>query len=376
MREIASVDDTFQPSFLHHVAIGRYYQHKQEGRLQGVELRDTGFCAGVGCTLTIDLDRVCFTTDCAYKNGMHFKSKHNQLLSQLEDLKGDTTPLSKLLTATDRKVRRAGGATEGGGGGSAAPPRGRGQHVDNIPIICPIPGCSKAFWRYGLLGHVLVHHRSLPPDCGELGSLWAAQGLATVTQLDGLLSTPPSDSSRLGALTDLNQEDEDTVGRLLDDLRERFPSESLLGPLPLHALLLFRERARALKLRRTSKGHTKKRTSAPKKRKTQKDGEDGGGSKAVDVELEGGEEDEGDGEGVGSDKEDDEGIGEGVEEDSQQGSEEEEDEEDDDEEDEEEDEEAKEAAAAQVARKRRLAAGQVELPAQTRGGRTVKAPRR
>jgi hypothetical protein len=36
MREIASVDDTFQPSFLHHVAIGRYYQHKKEGRFQGV----------------------------------------------------------------------------------------------------------------------------------------------------------------------------------------------------------------------------------------------------------------------------------------------------------------------------------------------------
>jgi hypothetical protein len=69
----------------------------------------------------------------------------------------------------------------------------------------------------------------------------------------------------------------------------------------------------------------------------------------VDVASVGGEEDEGDGEEVGSDKEDDEGLGEGVEEDSDEGSEEDSDEK----EDEEEDEEAKEAAAAQMARKRR-----------------------
>ena len=82
-----------------------------------------------------------------------------------------------------------------------------------------------------------------------------------------------------------------------------------------------------------------------------------------------GEEDVGDGEDVGSDKEDGEGLGEGVEEDSDEGSEE------DMDEDEEEDEEAKEAAAALMARKRRLA-GQVDLPAQTRGARTIKAPKR
>jgi len=91
----------------------------------------------------------------------------------------------------------------------------------------------------------------------------------------------------------------------------------------------------------------------------------------VGVELVGGEEDVGDGEDVGSDKEDDDGLGEGVGEDSDVGSEEDLDEE----EDEEEDEEGKEAAAAQMARKRRLA-GQVDLPAQTRGARTIKAPKR
>ena len=84
-----------------------------------------------------------------------------------------------------------------------------------------------------------------------------------------------------------------------------------------------------------------------------------------------GEEDVGDGEDVGSDKEDGEGLEEEVEEDSDEGSEEDMDED----EDEEEDEEAKEAAAAQMARKCRLA-GQVDLPAQTREGLTIKAQKR
>jgi hypothetical protein len=232
-----------------------------------------------------------------------------------------------------------------------------------------------ALWRYGLLRHVLDHHRSLPPECGDLRPLWDGGGLATVTQLDGLLSTPLSRSSRVGALTYLNQEDEDKVGRLLDELRDRFPVQSLLGDLPLHALLLFRGRARALKLYKTLKGQTRKRASAPKKKKTQRDEGDGGGDQAVDVESVGGEEDEGDGEEVGSDKEDDEGLGEGVGEDSGEGSGEGSGEDSEEEEDEEEDEEAKGAAAAQMVRKRRLA-GQVELPAHTSRGRAVKAPRR
>ena len=232
-----------------------------------------------------------------------------------------------------------------------------------------------ALWRYGLLRHVLDHHRYLPPECGDLRPLWDGGGLATVTQLDGLLSTPLSRSSRVGALTYLNQEDEDKVGRLLDELRDRFPVQSLLGDLPLHALLLFRGRARALKLYKTLKGQTRKRASAPKKKKTQRDEGDGGGDQAVDEESVGGEEDEGDGEEVGSDKEDDEGLGEGVGEDSGEGSGEGSGEDSDEEEDEEEDEEAKGAAAAQMVRKRRLA-GQVELPAHTSRGRAVKAPRR
>ena len=187
-----------------------------------------------------------------------------------------------------------------------------------------------------------------------------------MTELNGLLSTPRSRSSMLGALTDLQQEQEDKVGRMLDQLGELFPLESLLGALPLHALLLFRERARTLKLYRTSKGFASKRAFGRQKKRTQKDEGGGGGGKAVCVELVGGEEDVGDGEDVGSDKEDDEGLGEGVEEDSGVGSEEDS--------DEEEDEEAKEVVAAQMAMKRRLA-GQVHLPAQTRGGRTIKAPR-
>ena len=84
-----------------------------------------------------------------------------------------------------------------------------------------------------------------------------------------------------------------------------------------------------------------------------------------------GEDDVGDREDVGSDKEYGEELGEGAEENLEGGSEEDLDEEGD----EEEDEEAKQAEAAQMARKRRLA-GQVDLPAQTRGGRTVKAPKR
>ena len=195
--------------------------------------------------------------------------------------------------------------------------------------------------------------------------------MATVTELNGLLSTPRSRSSMVGALTALQQKQKDKVGRLLDQLGELFPLQSLLGALPLHALLLFRGKARALKLYRNLKGKERKRAFGRKKRRPQKDEGDGGGGKAVDVISVGGEEDEGDGEEVGSDKEDDEGLGEGVGEDSDEGSEGDLDEE----EHEEEDEEGKEAAAAQMASKRRLA-GQVDLPAQTRGGRTVKAPKR
>ena len=131
---------------------------------------------------------------------------------------------------------------------------------------------------------MLDHHRSLPPECGDLRPLWDGGGLATVTQLDGLLSIPLSRSPRLGALMYLNQEDEDKVGRLLDELRERFPVQSLLGDLPLHALLLFRGRARALKVYKTLKGQTKKRASFPKKKKRQRDEGDGGGDQVVDVE--------------------------------------------------------------------------------------------
>jgi hypothetical protein len=42
------VDDTFEPYFLHHVPLGRFYQLKKEGRFKGVELRDTGFYAVEG----------------------------------------------------------------------------------------------------------------------------------------------------------------------------------------------------------------------------------------------------------------------------------------------------------------------------------------
>jgi hypothetical protein len=39
------MDDTFLPFFLHHVALPRFHQHKMQGKLPGVEVRETRFSA-------------------------------------------------------------------------------------------------------------------------------------------------------------------------------------------------------------------------------------------------------------------------------------------------------------------------------------------
>ena len=42
------MDDTFLPFFLHHVALPRFHQHKRQGKLPGVEVRETGFYVAEG----------------------------------------------------------------------------------------------------------------------------------------------------------------------------------------------------------------------------------------------------------------------------------------------------------------------------------------
>lgn len=65
------VDDTFEPYFLHHVPLGRFYQLKKEGRFEGVELRDTGFYAAEGrpgrapCSVKVGIVAVRALASCA-----------------------------------------------------------------------------------------------------------------------------------------------------------------------------------------------------------------------------------------------------------------------------------------------------------------------
>ena len=65
------VDDTFEPYFLHHVPLGRFYQLKKEGRFEGVELWDTGFYAAEGrpgrapCSVKVGIVAVRALASCA-----------------------------------------------------------------------------------------------------------------------------------------------------------------------------------------------------------------------------------------------------------------------------------------------------------------------
>jgi len=63
---------------------------------------------------------------------------------------------------------------------------------------------------------------------------------ARVVETMGRPAQPQGRRHQQQHLTDLQQEQEDKVGRLLDQLGELFPLQSLLGALPLHALLLCR----------------------------------------------------------------------------------------------------------------------------------------
>ncbi len=193
------MDDTFLPFFLHHVALPRFHQHKMQGKLPGVEVRDTGFYATEGrdgcapCSVKVaDLGATC--GGCVELGNMSRWSEASLLETMCRT---SCQPGESIMSLQAADGQRPGSAKRRGGHGGRGRRRsstitGEGQARRQHPHHLPIPGCSTALWRFGLLCHVLVHHRFLPSECVEVLPLWNGQGFATVRELNGLLSTPRS----------------------------------------------------------------------------------------------------------------------------------------------------------------------------------------